>query len=127
MTYKKHLAAGVILCIALKDKDISNNVVLLLGTVIPDMDAKYSFIRSKFKIVSKFYDKLPKNAIFDHRGALLHSWLTLIPLLLIYSKTSFKMVSFLSIGIFSHHLLDMIGKRGLRYFYPSRKIFRIGV
>jgi|GEM_PF-7121086 len=94
---------------------------VVIGSFWPDLDAEYSYIKSKLPIIPnviEFIQKvLPENNITCHRGALFHSILTLIPFAIFY-KVPF--VLGMGIGILGHHLLDMTTPAGLRYFYPYK-------
>jgi inner membrane protein len=95
---------------------------IILGSFLPDLDADYSYFNSKFPKIKKIYELLPKCDLTKHRGALLHSILTLIPF---YMLSSNSFIFGCLIGIIGHHLLDMTTKQGLRYFYPFRTVIRI--
>lgn len=86
---------------------------IIIGSFLPDLDAEYSYIRSKLPILAIVYDILPKNNFTKHRGALLHSFLTL---LICY----FLNLKGLCFGILGHHILDMLTPAGLTYFYPFK-------
>lgn len=93
---------------------------IIIGNFLPDLDAEYSYIQTKsgFKQIGKVL----KFCKVKHRGALLHSFLTLLPFIY-FCENSFMLS--LGIGIFSHHVLDMLTPAGLRYFYPSKIKIRI--
>jgi membrane-bound metal-dependent hydrolase YbcI (DUF457 family) len=95
---------------------------IFFGTYLPDLDANHSYIRSKIKILAKLYDLLPQNDLTMHRGALLHSILTLIPFIIFYKNNLMLGIGF---GILGHHILDMFSDHGLRYFYPFKPRIRI--
>lgn len=99
---------------------------IIIGSFIPDIDADYSYFNHKCPIlprIFKFIQKvLPENPVTNHRGALFHSVLTLIPFI-VYHKIPFMFG--MGLGIFGHHVLDMTTPAGLRYFFPVRK--KIGI
>jgi len=119
---------------------------IYFGSFAPDIDAEYSYIRSRIPLLPTIYtaiqktvaDVPPLNNVFKHRGALTHSiWalvLLAIPLMLLWTSTSYVVplgslhidLSRISmcgligtmLGCFGHHLLDMTTPAGLHYFYP---------
>lgn len=110
-------------------------VSIYAGAVIPDIDCeKHSYIRSKLPKLAKGYSVLQRKyksskvgyMTFRHRGALFHSVWSVLFCLLVYMLTDRLIFYGLAVGIFSHHLLDMLTPQGLNYFYPlSNK--RIGL
>jgi len=109
--------------------NILNDIIMtsgiVLGSFLPDLDADYSFIEYKLKGINpmKVIQKiLPNNPVTDHRGALLHSILTIIPCI-IFMKYDF--VKGLGLGILGHHILDMMTPAGLRYFFPFKFKIRL--
>lgn len=122
---------------------------IAIGNFLPDLDADYSYFRSKLPVIPTVYTWVQKavkdvpvlHDIFKHRGALLHSVWTLIllviPMLLLLSRSAItvnlkniitinisNMIIYfllgLVIGTAGHHFCDMLTPAGLRYFYPSR-------
>jgi membrane-bound metal-dependent hydrolase YbcI (DUF457 family) len=119
---------------------------IYFGSFAPDIDADYSYIRSRIPVLPTVYtaiqktvaDVPPLNNVFKHRGALTHSLWTLIilaiPLLLLWSSTNhivhlgtmsinitrISMAGLIGcmIGCFGHHVLDMTTPAGLHYLYP---------
>lgn len=106
-------------------KVILDNVLItggiVVGAFLPDLDAEYSTIKSKLKIIGKIFGKiqniLPSNPITNHRGALLHSFWTLVPFIYWHD---INVVLGIGLGVLSHHILDMMTPAGLRYFYPYK-------
>lgn len=99
-------------------KDFTCMVIgIYIGGFLPDLDAEYSYIRCKLKLASKLYDLLPKNSWFKHRGRLLHSFWTIIILLTLYHLASNLFILWLAVGIFGHHLADMITPKGLPNYF----------
>lgn len=123
------ITAGLTIYFARKgfinSKEIIDNSLIILGIIpgafIPDLDAEYSYIKSKLPILPgliEFLQKaLPENNITCHRGAMFHSLLTLIPCI-IFWKIHF--VLGLGLGILSHHILDMVTPAGLRWLWPYK-------
>lgn len=95
---------------------------IIIGSFLPDLDAKYSFIRNKFKLFAALYDLLPQNSFTQHRGALFHSVLTLIPLILL---SKYSIILGVLLGVLGHHILDMLSGQGLRYFWPFKMRVRV--
>jgi membrane-bound metal-dependent hydrolase YbcI (DUF457 family) len=102
---------------------------VFFGGFYPDFDAEYSFIRWHFKKISEFYSFVQKkvknigvlNEIFKHRGALFHSWITILPFVFLFLLTNFSVFYGMAIGILGHHLADMTTPAGLpRWLYPLR-------
>jgi membrane-bound metal-dependent hydrolase YbcI (DUF457 family) len=106
---------------------ITGLVCIGVGAFIPDLDAEHSYIRSKLPKLAKWYsgiaDKYKGSKVgymtFRHRGALLHSVWSVLLCLLVYMYTDRLMFYGLAVGIFSHHLLDMLTPAGLNYLYPA--------
>ena len=98
------------------------------GSFVPDVDAEYSYIRSKMKTISKIYTSIQKsvkdiaalNNVFKHRGALFHSWMTLMPFIFAFLATRFYIFFGIAIGILGHHILDMMTPAKLRWLYPLK-------
>lgn len=120
MNKNMHITAGILFSIGSIYFRGSLDFIpgILIGSVLPDLDANYSYIRSKIKIIAKIYDFLPNNLIFKHRGLLLHSIWTIV----LFSYLNYKygyLFGSIAIGCFSHHLLDILTKQGLKkYFWP---------
>lgn len=105
---------------------------VLFGGFYPDFDAEYSYIRSKFKAISKAYTAVQKsvenigflNNVFKHRGALFHSWITLVPFIILLLITNYSVFYGIAVGILGHHLADMTTPSKLRWLYPLKtKLF----
>lgn len=121
---------------------------IYVGSFLPDMDADYSYFRSKLPGVSNAYTYIQKkfqnnpdmHMVLKHRGLLFHSVWTLIllavPALVLLILPQIGLSGFnlnklgycgfigLVIGCFGHHLLDMTTPAGLpQYLYgiPTRK------
>lgn len=108
------------------NQDVLNNILMVGGVVIgsylPDLDANYSYAKSKVKILGTLYEKLPQNDFTMHRGGMLHSIITLIPFIILYR---YSFILGLGMGILGHHILDLFSQQGLRYFYPFKIRIRI--
>jgi len=89
-------------------------VGVLLGSVLPDIDNKNSYINNKIKIIKPF---LPKPTI-DHRG-ILHNPLVLMLFLPFISNL---FIQGLMIGYGLHLLLDAMTPKGIVFLKFLRKI-----
>jgi membrane-bound metal-dependent hydrolase YbcI (DUF457 family) len=120
MNKNTHIAAGVLTSIGIVYAGGSLELIpgIMIGSVLPDLDANHSYIRSKVKIIAKIYDFLPNNLVFQHRGLLLHSAWTIA--LFSYLNVKYGTIfGGIAIGCLSHHLLDMLTSQGLKkYFWP---------
>lgn len=108
------------------NQDILDQSLMAIGIVsgsyLPDLDAKYSYIKTKLKIIGKLYEMLPENSFTMHRGGMLHSIITLIPFILFYK---YPFMLGVGMGVLGHHILDLFSQQGLRYFYPFKLRIRI--
>lgn len=85
-------------------------VVIIISSILPDIDISTSLLGRKVKIIGK---------VFTHRG-FFHSLFFFIPASIItYSLSPLIGISFM-VGIGSHLFLDMLTKAGLR-LYPFKK------
>ena len=85
-------------------------VVIIISSILPDIDTPTSLLGRKIKIIGK---------VFTHRG-FFHSFFFFIPATIIaYSLSPLIGISFM-IGIGSHLCLDVLTKAGLR-LYPFKK------
>jgi len=121
---------------------------VMLGSFVPDIDAEQSYFNYNFPYLRKGYKliqwiaknwinvlkPLKKNQkclslseltynIFKHRGVLMHGWLGLLILILLYN---FKFHNFFMLGtilgFIGHLICDMIPEgQGLKLFYPFIK------
>lgn len=93
---------------------------IVLGGILPDLDADHSYIKHHCKILGKIYSWLPRCRLFgqegyNHRSLLLHSFYTLIMLGAIYYYFRYKVILGIFFGVLSHHILD----------YPIRRYWKI--
>ncbi|RHW39468.1 hypothetical protein D1B33_01085 [Lysinibacillus yapensis] len=120
--------------IGLTDAMVSGGVVLcgaLLGSLLPDIDHRNSYIGRKLKVASFIISKT-----LGHRSVI-HTPLVIFAfsaLLYFFSKEltgqsqvlSSYFIMGLSAGMWSHLLLDMMTRRGIPLLYPiTKKSFRI--
>ena len=91
--------------------------LLLVGSILPDIDSPYSKIGRRFKPLSSLI-----KFVFGHRG-IFHS---VIPAILIYFVFRYifdmSLVGIaLAVGFVLHLVLDGLTKEGVNYFYPFAK------
>ena len=94
-------------------------IMVLLGSVLPDLDSAKSFIGRKIRVVSIF---------LKHR-AFFHSLLTAVFLgviIFLLTQNSFYSLGFIT-GFVSHLLLDSLTRTGVTPFWPSRLKLRGGL
>ena len=127
MNKRGHKIGGVIatsLTLAVLEPNILDGAMLtcgiMLGAMLPDIDADYSYFNHKFRIISKVYKLIPNhNIVFRHRGLLFHSIYTILLLTILYTIFNYKWILGIIIGVLSHHILDMLTPARLpNYFYP---------
>ena len=93
-------------------------IVVLLFTLMPDIDEKTSFISKKIKI--SFLLRL----FTSHRG-IFHTVLIPFVLMILFYSINQKTVAFgILTGYVSHLFLDSITKRGIMPLYPIKKKLR---
>lgn len=135
MTYKTHLNGGILAGLYIIGSKIINVPIIpsiiflggsVLGSLLPDIDHKNSYIGKKTKGVSKTINKLAGHRKLFHAPFLylllysLSVGASLQELILIGLKGIF-------IGILSHLILDSFTIGGLPWFYPlSKKKFSLG-
>jgi len=81
---------------------------IIFGSIIPDMDADYSYIK---RGPLKLYNKLPKCRLFgyggrNHRSLLFHSFYTLLALGVLSYQLDSKLILGVLFGVLGHHVLD---------------------
>lgn len=109
------LATTIFMITGLKDQSLIG--MLLLGSVLPDIDQPQSIIG---KIL--FFLSYPINRMFGHR-TLTHSFLLWIIILIIGTTLKINTM-WLCLGAFTHILLDCLNMSGVSALYPlSEKIF----
>ena len=110
MTFKTHLTGGI-LASTLCCTTIGNAALVVIGSLLPDIDHADSALGKSVPFVSK---------LFKHRG-ITHSLLMLI-------ICWFLLSPYIAIGVASHILLDMLTKQGVKLLWPlpiSIKFFPI--
>jgi membrane-bound metal-dependent hydrolase YbcI (DUF457 family) len=98
----------------------------VIGSILPDVDSKYSTINNKVPIIGFAWSQAKKikcktiYSLFKHRGALTHSWILPIILSVLFMLFGYKILLGLLLGVLSHHILDLFSPIKLRYFYPFK-------
>lgn len=135
MNYKTHLNGGILAGLYVSTKIVNKPLVYtaifigsaIIGSLIPDVDHKNSYIGRKSKGISKAINK-----IAGHRK-LFHAPLAYLLLYSISAGSSLKDMQMagingLLLGILSHLILDSFTVGGLPWFYPlSKKKFSLGM
>ena len=128
MNYKTHINGGIIVglyvtCQMAKISLLSTGVFLggtIVGSLLPDIDHKNSYIGQKVKTVSKAINKFAGHRKLFH-APLMYLLIYSISIGLIKDKLLLVGVKGLFLGIFSHLLLDSFTIGGLPWFYPLSK------
>lgn len=110
MTFKTHLTGGILVS-TLCCTTIGSAALVVIGSLLPDIDHAGSALGKSVPFVSK---------LFKHRG-ITHSLLMLI-------ICWFLMSPYIAVGVASHILLDMLTKQGVKLLWPlpiSIKFFLI--
>ncbi|MBW6409415.1 metal-dependent hydrolase [Clostridium weizhouense] len=134
MNYKTHINGGILASLYITSQ--IHNVELLhtaifiggsmLGSLLPDIDHRSSYIGNKAKPVSRVINKLAGHRKLFH-SPLLYLILYFIADIFILNKFGISFNKGLFLGIMSHLLLDSFTIGGLPWFYPiSKKRFSIG-
>ncbi|MVX65859.1 metal-dependent hydrolase [Clostridium chromiireducens] len=134
MNYKTHINGGILTGLYFSSQMTNSPIITsaafvggaLIGSILPDIDHRSSYIGRKTKVISKTINKLA-----GHRK-LFHAPLMY---LLLYSASSGMMINKLFLlgikgvffGVLSHLILDSFTIGGLPWFYPlSKKKFSLG-
>ncbi|MCR8696919.1 MULTISPECIES: metal-dependent hydrolase [Campylobacter] len=123
LTFKTHLALGALGAICFVGAvDRAENIyifgLILLGSVLPDIDEPRSFISRKFPLISRV-----AATFFTHRGP---THFLFIPVLLFVAWAIFGYLALgaIGFGMIIHHLGDMLTPSGIYgYFYPFKRKF----
>ena len=133
MNYKTHFNGGILIGLYASSKMINPPLIstaiflggAAIGSLLPDIDHKNSYIGKKTRVVSKTINKLA-----GHRK-LFHAPLFYLFLYSLKSGTEFQsfpsiILDGLFLGILSHLILDSFTIGGLPWFYPlSKKRFSL--
>lgn len=130
MNYKTHINGGILLGLyatsQMKNIPIisSSTVIFLggsiLGSLLPDIDHKSSYIGRRTKPVSKAINKFAGHRKLFH-APLLYIFLYSISIGFATDKLSIIFINGLFLGIMSHLILDSLTVGGLPWFYPLSK------
>ena len=117
MMYYTHLAFGLLtalLCLSFFEihYKVLFILIILLFSILPDIDEKKSKIGKKNKLLSGII-----NFIFGHRG-LIHSIYIPLILFIIFYNLNKEIGSAILLGYFSHLFMDALTKTGIRPLYP---------
>lgn len=129
MNYKTHITGGLVagaLYVSLCSPEIASIPIILsgaaLGSLVPDIDHRNSYLGRRFRITSYITNKA-----FGHRGvvhapiimASLCTGLTLLANIFSPATYIFNMFFiYIYLGIFSHIFLDMFNVTGVPFLYP---------
>ena len=117
MRFFTHLVAGILAAVLFIDLFNPRNlilsaIVIILASVLPDIDTPMSKVGKRFKVVG---------FIFKHRG-FFHSLLAILIfgflLMSVYGK---EIALAFSIGYLAHLLMDALTVSGVRFFHPFSK------
>lgn len=94
-----------------------------LGSLLPDIDKRSSYISKRIPLVSKMFYKKCKHRGFTH--SLLFTFLLIFILDIILKNSEYNIVLLsasigLIIGYISHLILDLFTKEGIEMFYPCK-------
>ncbi len=118
MLLKTHIALSVFFILILWGSvtgKIAFTLIILLATLIPDIDSASSLINRKIRPFDIIF-----NFLFKHRGAL-HSMTLCIIFTIILSLFSQKLALPFFLGYSIHLLADSFTVTGIRAFWPSKK------
>lgn len=133
MNYKTHinggLLAGLYMSLQITNAPIVSTGVFLggtlIGSILPDIDHKNSYIGQKAKTISKAINKFAGHRKLFH-APLVYLLLYSISTSMITNKLLLVGTKGLFLGVFSHLILDSFTIGGLPWFYPlSKKKFSL--
>ena len=121
MLWYTHLAFGFLAGLASLKFVNSGNIYIffacvLLGALLPDIDTPRSKVGSNFGIISKLI-----KAVFGHRGVVHTIWGMIVICGLFWLFISRNYGIALTIGFFSHLLIDSMTKKGINFLHPFSK------
>jgi len=126
MLGRTHLAFGFLTALIMKNIVPTGNIfiffsMVLLGSLLPDIDSPKSKIVNKFPWLLK-----PVSAVTKHRGVF-HSLILAIPIsALVFYFISKPYGIALFIGYFSHLLIDGLTQEGVNFLHPFSKLHLSG-
>lgn len=118
MDYKVHLASGVLISLLIINflgynaftlDNIIIHILILLFSILPDIDIHDSKVGKSFGIFSKFIQ-----TVFGHRGFFHSLWIVFF-LYIILLPFGYEIAVY---GYLGHLIVDMITKDGVKLFYP---------
>lgn len=133
MNYKTHINGGLLAGLYMSQQMtnapiVSTGVFLggaLIGSILPDIDHKNSYIGQKAKTISKAINKFAGHRKLFH-APLIYLLLYSISTSMITNKLLLAGTKGLFLGVFSHLILDSFTIGGLPWFYPlSKKKFSL--
>jgi inner membrane protein len=118
MNKTNHLLFGILIYLVFTklnflDFKIIGIIILLIASLLPDIDIITSTFGNKIKIIA---------FAFKHRG-FFHSLLFGILMIIILLYANFYYFEFM-IGYFSHLILDMTTYKGIQFFWPLNFKFK---
>ena len=134
MNYKTHINGGILVglyvSIHMQSKALIPTGIFiggaLLGSLLPDIDHRNSYIGKKVKTASKAINKLAGHRKLFH-APLIYLFLYSMALGMVKDNLLIRGISGVFFGILSHLILDSLTVGGLPWFYPlSKKKFSIG-
>ena len=108
MLFYTHLAFALLTALYLMPQQI---FLVLLGSMIPDIDNVHSKINEKLKITKLF------GYLFKHRGFCHSLWFALL-LFITISYLAPNIAGPILVGYISHLIIDSITKQGIDYLAP---------
>lgn len=133
------IAASKYIAPTITDSGLVNGIVgigavlggAILGSLLPDIDHRQSYIGRKLKIASFIISKTLGHRSVVHAPLVIFAFSALLYFFAMEITGSFQAISKyfvigLSAGMWSHLFLDMMTRRGIPLFYPlTKKSFRI--
>lgn len=134
MNYKTHINGGLLVglyvSIQMANKPVLSTGAFIggafVGSLLPDIDHRNSYIGRKVKVASKAINKLAGHRKLFH-APLIYLFLYSILLGSVTDKLLLIGINGLFLGILSHLVLDSFTLGGLPWFYPlNKKRFSLG-
>jgi inner membrane protein len=134
MNYKTHINGGILVglyvSIQMQNKPLIPTGILmggaLVGSLLPDIDHRNSYIGKKVKTASKAINKLAGHRKLFH-APLAYLFLYSVARGMIKDNFLIMGIEGLFLGILSHLILDSFTVGGLPWFYPlSKRRFSLG-
>lgn len=106
-----HLGLGELAAVITRKIIWPEPLLVLLGSLIPDMDSKWTKIGKLTKPVSKIVQKYTWHRGFTHS--------------LFFAATLYLINPCMGIGALSHSLADFLTPKGVQLLWPTRTMFRL--